>query len=433
MGGKRKRCSEISNIAHKLQRRENGNIAHKLQRREIGNRWALRNTHSQIKFRNFELQVGFDLFNFQYINHRSMIEEIVSGQGIIFALAESGVCAAFDRHTNKRFCYLNLSPQEVIRNMFYNKKNDSLITVSSYVSDRVSMKCRTTPLEYIRRAQPDAGFDLFENEKIWPGFVEFDDINGKVLTYSLQDHTYKIFDLNKYTLLFSLSDNEIEQIKTTLGKMLLISKRSACGSILPLKILSIEDGTVLKSINHSVLPDKKMDFVELFHEKVLLKQESECLQMIDVENEKIIEVSKEEFKKPSTVIFLYGKRLFLSFYGGDVFAWNLQGELVASYRDHLVMHPGCNVHLTNDEEMFISYRKVCKSDKRNGSIRINHSLTGKCCAKIDVGLFWSRPNASPIQSTFQDALEDITAFFYDQERNEIYTGDTRGFLHVWSN
>jgi hypothetical protein len=50
--------------------------------------------------------------------------------------------------TNKRICYLNISPDEVIRSLFYNKNNESLITVSVYESDRFSsLKCRTTPIE----------------------------------------------------------------------------------------------------------------------------------------------------------------------------------------------------------------------------------------------------------------------------------------------
>lgn len=45
-----------------------------------------------------------------------------------------------------------------------------------------------TSFRYIRRGKPDAGFPLFESESLkWPGFVEFDDVNGKVLTYSAQD------------------------------------------------------------------------------------------------------------------------------------------------------------------------------------------------------------------------------------------------------
>ncbi|CAH1427144.1 unnamed protein product [Lactuca virosa] len=41
---------------------------------------------------------------------------------------------------------------------------------------------------YIQRGKPDERFPLFEPESLkWPGFVEFDDINEKVLTYSTQD------------------------------------------------------------------------------------------------------------------------------------------------------------------------------------------------------------------------------------------------------
>lgn len=85
---------------------------------------------------------------------------------------------------NQRICFLNVSPDEVIRSLLYNKRNnDLLITVSVYASDNFSsLKCRTTRIEYIRRGKPDAGFPLFEPESLkGPGFVEFDDINEKFL------------------------------------------------------------------------------------------------------------------------------------------------------------------------------------------------------------------------------------------------------------
>lgn len=50
----------------------------------------------------------------------------------------------------------------------------------------------------------------------------------------------------------------------------------------PLKILSIEDGTVLKSFNHLLHRNKKVDFIEQFNEKLLVKQENENLQIVDV-------------------------------------------------------------------------------------------------------------------------------------------------------
>lgn len=87
-----------------------------------------------------------------------------------------------------------------------------------------------------------------------------------------------------------------------------------------------------------------------------------------------------------------------------------------------------------------------------GSINISNILTGKCLAKIKAtnslppeecncssrcsGAKCSsskRIQASRMRSTVADALEDITALFYDEERNEIYTGNRIGMVHVWSN
>jgi hypothetical protein len=64
------------------------------------------------------------------------------------------------------------------------------------------------------------------------------------------------------------------------GIMLLIYTRTS--SSVPLKILSIEDGTVLKSFSHLLHRNKKVDFIEQFNEKLLVKQEGENLQILDV-------------------------------------------------------------------------------------------------------------------------------------------------------
>lgn len=83
-----------------------------------------------------------------------------------------------------------------------------------------------------------------------------------------------------------------------------------------------------------------------------------------------------------------------------------------------------------------------------GSINISNILTGKCLAKINAsnggpkgqegssssGSGGSKQSySSSMRSTVTEALEDITALFYDEERNEIYTGNRHGLVHVWSN
>ncbi|KAM3255155.1 hypothetical protein ACQJBY_048516 [Aegilops geniculata] len=420
-GGERKRRLDAPLI----------NSAAKLQRREIGGRQlAARGGGAAAavpeRFRNMQLQEEFDTYDheahlfvkLQFLKKRSKIIEIVAAKDIIFALAHSGLCAAFSRVTNKRLSFLNLSPDEVIRSLFYNKNNDSLITVSVYASDHFStLKCRTTPIEYIRRDQLDAGFPLFESESLkWPGFVEFDDVNGKVLTYSAQDGP---------------------------GIMLLIYDRTP--SYVPLKILSIEDGKPLKLFKHLLHRGKKIDFIEQFNENLLVKQEDENLQILDVRSSELIEISIEKFMTPSAFIFLYENNLFLTFRNRTVAVWNFRGELVTSFEDHLLWHQDCstnNIYITTDQDLIISY---CKSDAAAddgtassiGSINMSGIMTGKCIAKIaanDPALSIApRKNGSPsIWSSIPEALEDVTALFYDEDRNEIYTGNSQGLVHVWS-
>ncbi|KAL0359082.1 UNVERIFIED_CONTAM: hypothetical protein Sangu_0757600 [Sesamum angustifolium] len=468
------------------------NSVKKLQRREISSKRdrSFSMSDSQERFRNIRLQEEYDThdpkgycpLSLPFFKKRSKIIEIVAAHDIVFALAQSGICAAFSRETNERICFLNVGPDEVIRSLFYNKNNDSLITVSVYASDNFSsLKCRTTRIEYIRRAQPDAGFALFESESLkWPGFVEFDDVNGKVLTYSAQDSIYKVFDLKNYTMLYSISDKNVQEIKISPGIMLLIFMKTY-GSV-PLKILSIEDGTVLKSFSHLLHRNKKVDFIEQFNEKLLVKQENENLQILDVRTSELTEVSRTEFMTPSAFIFLYENQLFLTFRNRTVAVWNFRGELVTSFEDHLLWHHDCNtnnIYITSDQDLIISYCKaesdeplsdgnghallqLCSSNLSFltafhmfgavGSINISNILTGKCLAKINACNTLplgecscstscggrncnskKRIKASRIRSTVAEALEDITALFYDEERNEIYTGNRLGLVHVWSN
>jgi hypothetical protein len=158
--------------------------------------------------------------------------------------------------------------------------------------------------------------------------------------------------------------------------------------------------------------------VKLIHDKILVKQEDEYLQIIDVLSGNTIQLSKPWFKKTPPCFFLYKKQLFLTVHVETVRVWNLQGEVVASYRNRFLRSPGTLCHFTRDEELLLSYNKLSQS-----SINIVDILTGNCYAEIggdqDVRL--------------RNAFEDITTLVYDEERNEIYTGNARGIVHVWSN
>ena len=177
-------------------------ISKRVSSREITGTTTFKKASAAERFSRFRLEAEHDTHDpdaanlkLSFLRRRSKIVEIIAAGDVVFALTLAGVCAAFRGKT--RIAFLNTTPDEVVRSLFYNKANQSIITVSVYRADNFSsLKCRTTPLEYLKRGKPDAGFALFESECLkWPGFVEFDDVNGKVLTYSAQDQTYRVWDM----------------------------------------------------------------------------------------------------------------------------------------------------------------------------------------------------------------------------------------------
>jgi hypothetical protein len=153
---------------------------------------------------------------------------------------------------------MNVVSDECVRSLFWNKSNRHLITVSVFKHDQfTALRCRSTPLSAIRAGKPELGSSLFTSEALqWPGFVEFDDVNKKVLTFSASSGLYKVWQLCTYTLLYQLSDRHIDEVKISPGIMLLIHSRDQ--RRVPLKILNIETGEVLLNFTHELPRNQKV-------------------------------------------------------------------------------------------------------------------------------------------------------------------------------
>jgi WD40 repeat protein len=304
-------------------------ILHRLLQRENDAPAAMANRQATAceRFKNLSLQATFDASGTDehdtfLMRRRSRVIEIVSSRDLVFALTLTGVCAVYSRHTNLPVCYMNTTDDEVVRSLFLNKSNDALITVSVFkMDDFSSLHCRSTPLAHISRGKLDSGFRVFASESLrWPGFVEFDDVNSKVLTFSAEDKNYKVWDLNTYDHLYTINDDRIHEVKISPGIMLLIHNRAE--SHVPLRIVAIETGLLLKEFNHLLHRNRKVDFIEIFNEKLLVKQDQENLQIVDVRTADVISVARSHFLTPSAFIFLYENQLFLTFRQRQVSVWS---------------------------------------------------------------------------------------------------------------
>ena len=117
------------------------------------------------------------------------------------------------------------------------------------------------------------------------------------------------------------------------------------------------------------------------------------------------------------------------------------------FEDHTLWHidDANTIYITNNQEHIISY---CTSSEGffnegmsiyshtalptmgeyiQGSVNISEISTGRCLAKIETDGDEDR------EKERARALDCITALFFNEERNELYTGNKAGLLHVWAN
>ena len=371
---------------------------------------------------------------------RSRVMEIVAVGSMVFGLSENGTCVAFDTDTGERICMLNTDPTEVIRSLFHNKTNGTLITVSVHAADSYSsLRCRANPLSQLRSGVANAGTTLFPTESLrWPGFVEFDDVNSKVVTYSADCGMYKVWALSDPSnVLYQLAGEHIDEIKISPGIMLVVLNRVVRTGHVPLKLLSIETGETLVELEQPTVPGKKIEFIEQFNEKLLMKQEDSPLKIVDLLTRSVVTVSDQNFRTPSAFIFLFENQTFLAFRGPEVTVWNFRGELVSRFQDHSLWFPlpeldhTSVIYITQTQDVILS---LCHGSSDGGesqsshtqktpmprtvAIHVSHILSGECLAKID----WKSAGAA-----------SLTALHYNEERGHIITGNTQGMLQVWSN
>ncbi len=353
------------------------------------------------------------------LRRRSKVVEISTAADLTFVLTLSGVCTVFMSVPVPRLVgHINACDDEVIRSLYFNQASAAIITVSVFGADDFSsLRCRSIPLEHVRQNRPELGSRIFEDAPLtYPGFVEFDDVNSKVLTYSAEQRSYSVWDMSSYERLFSVSDDGVHEVKISPDLLLIIMARR--DGFVPLRLVCIHDGRPLKAFNQPLHRTKKLDLIEQFHEKLLIKQEHECLQIVDILTWALIRVPSTEFLAPSAVIFLHEKMLFLTFRSRHMTVWNFRGEVVAHFDDHVLMQPDTNsIFITASQDYAISYCREREPHgmRAGGAIHVSHILSGKCVAKVAGGA--NLPE-----------LHEVTALAYNEERCELYVGQRDGVM-----
>jgi hypothetical protein len=90
---------------------------------------------------------------------------------------------------------------EYIKTIYFNADNSSVVIVSLWESERYGrLRCRYYLLDNLT-----VSFDLFGSELIRnPGFIEFDDVNRRIVTRSEETRTFKLWYYTDYSLALAI-------------------------------------------------------------------------------------------------------------------------------------------------------------------------------------------------------------------------------------
>ena len=163
--------------------------------------------------------------------------------------------------------FFNKNCEEQIRSIFHNRQNSSVIIVSVTTRDECnSLKCRSVPISALEEtfstkaksmpinkevfSQED---DLLLNSKAvkgtklfkdfclrYPDFIEFDELNAKIITKHSIEDAYRIWSLSSYQLQYVLKDEKIAEFKICHGVMLLLySIEENC---VPMALINVHTG-----------------------------------------------------------------------------------------------------------------------------------------------------------------------------------------------
>ena len=173
--------------------------------------------------------------------------------------------------------FFNKNCEEQIRSIFHNRYNQSIRIVSVTTRDECnSLKCRSVPISALEatfaekaRSIPVESIDLITNKtndelllckkevkgtKLfkdfclrYPDFIEFDELNAKIITKHSVEDAYRVWSLSTYQLQYVLKDEKIAEFKICHGVMLLLYAIE--DNCVPMALINVHTGKPIMKIS----------------------------------------------------------------------------------------------------------------------------------------------------------------------------------------
>jgi hypothetical protein len=171
------------------------------------------------------------------------------------------------------------------------------------------------------------GMKLFSDFVLrWPDFVEFDELNGKIITKHSCEDSYRIWCLQSYSLQFVIKEQNVAEFKICNGVMLLLHNYE--NDQVPMTLIKVSTGEELMKFKFAHI-SKEIEFLEQFNDKIMIKTCDKELLIYNTRTDKKINV--KGFLAPEAFIFLYEQEKILTLKDGKVQMWTSTGNMICDF------------------------------------------------------------------------------------------------------
>ncbi|KAM0885193.1 hypothetical protein ACQ4PT_030494 [Festuca glaucescens] len=218
-------------------------------------------------------------------------------------------------------------------------------------------------------------------------------------------NNHTVFDLETYSLMYKIPETDIVDILC--GSQALLVMKENRKHLLSLGIKQIDSGDDISFIYHPM--EGKLELLEIFHEKILIKERSKGLLMIDAKKQDKKEVPIGLFEYHP----LYGRNCFLTFQKDSSQVRTLNGSVVKEL-DSALWKSQTNEHM------------ICSSSDDDTIIYLAESKASEfgCVNVCSLG-------REVFVATF-DLEVEVSCLSYNEDLNEIYVGTSGGRVYVYS-
>jgi hypothetical protein len=359
--------------------------------------------------------------------------DILVTENSLIVLSDVGEVIVYSRATDRRICCLNRA--DVAQAIFYNP-NGTLIVVHSGSGDGgsgrlyVSVWCAASLDKGDPREKLIGSFS--QTSVHFPGFIEFDDVNSRIVVSVPETQLYKIWDMATYQLIFEC--NQFQEMRVAKGIGVFFS--SPKDHSLHLVYKDMVDGAYLGSNDWMLKENARLIFIEQFHEFTLVKEEHELVKVLDGKRKTVLTLPQTEKFNPLCFQYTEDQEHFFTISNPDATS-NSPGQLDIWDVPHFTRKTILGITSLNQPLLACVPRKVvfgCYKENVSDRERAGTTKRLRCeqpLGRTVVAAFRFSDGVQVGRVALTDPSEEIAAMAYDENLHELFIGLQNGVIARW--